>query len=76
MALGALFIFGGINGYLLYKEYTWHEEYKGIAPPEFKKRLDEAKGDPLQDLKPLKTNRKSNLEAMGLTPAAGEKAAD
>lgn len=68
MALGALFILGGINGYLLYKEYTWHEEYKGIAPPEFKKRIDEAKGDPLQDLKPTKANRKANLEAMGLTP--------
>ena len=40
MALGALVILMGINGFLLYKEYTWHDEYKGIAPPEFKKRID------------------------------------
>lgn len=74
MALGALFILGGINGYLLYKEYTWHEEYKGIAPPEFKKRVSVDKSDPLQDLKPIKASRKQNLEMMGLTPEMVKKA--
>ena len=74
MALGALAILMGINGFLLYKEYTWHDEYKGIAPPEFKKRIDAVKGDPLQDLKPIKANRQANLEAMGLTPEMVKKA--
>lgn len=68
MSLGALFILVGVNGYLLYKEFTWHEEYKGIAPPEYERRITANKGDPLQDLKPTKANRKVNLESMGLTP--------
>lgn len=73
---GATLILAAINGYLLYTEYGWHPEYKGIAPSEFQPRHVTDDSDPLLALLPVATDRAKNFKAFGLPEAMIKKTLD
>ncbi len=73
---GATLILAGINGYLLYTEYNWHEEYKGIAPSEFQPRHVTDDNDPLLQLQPIANDRAKNLAAFGMPDGMAKKTLD
>lgn len=70
------FILMGLNGYLLYAEYNWHELYHGIAPSEFQAKHITERADPLIDMKYVAGARQTNMERFGLTEPMIKKALD
>lgn len=59
-------ILAGVNAYLVYLEYNWHEQYRGIAPSEFQAKHEVDSEDPLLDMRYIPGNRKANMERFGL----------
>lgn len=66
LVAAAVFILLGLNGYLLYAEYNWHELYHGIAPSEFQAKHVTKAADPLIDMRYTTAARQNNMASFGL----------
>lgn len=76
LVVATVLILVGINGYLLYSEYHWHDQYHGVPPAEAQPRHVTDRNDPLLDIKPISADRAVNLKKFGLPDPMAKKTLD